>query len=331
MFNLGVAQDHQAKYAEAAQAFRKSIEAAHNTTDAFKAAALWNLGSSLKWSGKPAEALDTYRRAFDQQSDNPDIWSKFGLQLRDAGLLSEAETVARRAIDRWPGDPRGWQSLGAALGDQAAHGDARKLPEAVTTLQRAIYLKSDFALAHFDLGKALLLQNHRDEGVVELRKSIALDPDNHMAYYNLAHALQFQGKTAEAARTYRQAFGLFSRSRFLYNAACTSALAGCGQGNDADKLDTAERSRLRQQSLTWLAAEFATWTKRADTPAERPKIRQTMQHWQNDTDFAGVRGAEELAKLPEAERAAWQKLWADVAALRRRCEEPSAAAKPPRS
>jgi hypothetical protein len=39
-----------------------------------------------------------------------------------------------------------------------------------------------------------------------------------------------------------------------------------------------------------------------------------MDHWQKDTDLAGVRDAAALAKLPAAERAVWQKLWAEVAA-----------------
>jgi hypothetical protein len=38
-----------------------------------------------------------------------------------------------------------------------------------------------------------------------------------------------------------------------------------------------------------------------------------LQHWQQDPDFGGVRGPEALARLPEAERQAWQKLWGDVA------------------
>ena len=38
-----------------------------------------------------------------------------------------------------------------------------------------------------------------------------------------------------------------------------------------------------------------------------------MRHWLGDPDFAGVRGPEALAKLPEAEREPWQKLWDDVA------------------
>jgi hypothetical protein len=38
-----------------------------------------------------------------------------------------------------------------------------------------------------------------------------------------------------------------------------------------------------------------------------------LHRWLEDPDFAGVRGPEALARLPEAERQAWQKLWADIA------------------
>jgi hypothetical protein len=48
-----------------------------------------------------------------------------------------------------------------------------------------------------------------------------------------------------------------------------------------------------------------------------------MQERLRDPEFGGVRGAEALAKLPEAERQQWQKLWADVAeTLRRAADKP---------
>jgi hypothetical protein len=53
-----------------------------------------------------------------------------------------------------------------------------------------------------------------------------------------------------------------------------------------------------------------------------------MTHWLQDADFAGIRDAAALARLPEAERTDWQKLWADVAGLLRRTDEPKAAEKP---
>ena len=54
-----------------------------------------------------------------------------------------------------------------------------------------------------------------------------------------------------------------------------------------------------------------------------------MRHWQEDPDFAGVRDTAAVAKLPEAERAAWQTLWADVAELIKRSDQPAAANRPP--
>jgi hypothetical protein len=38
-----------------------------------------------------------------------------------------------------------------------------------------------------------------------------------------------------------------------------------------------------------------------------------LQHYLADADFTGVRGPEALARLPEAERQAWQHLWNNVA------------------
>jgi hypothetical protein len=40
---------------------------------------------------------------------------------------------------------------------------------------------------------------------------------------------------------------------------------------------------------------------------------QTLQHWLESRDLAGVRGPQALAILPEAEPRLWQTLWDDVA------------------
>jgi hypothetical protein len=41
-----------------------------------------------------------------------------------------------------------------------------------------------------------------------------------------------------------------------------------------------------------------------------------------EADFNGVRGAEALGRLPAEERAAWARLWPDVADLLTRAKEP---------
>jgi hypothetical protein len=104
-----------------------------------------------------------------------------------------------------------------------------------------------------------------------------------------------------------------------YNAACAAALAGCGQGNDADKLDDTERERLRRQAVAWLRTDLAYWTEHVDS--DRPRVNSTLRWWQQDPDLIGIRDKDAVAKLPADEREACEKLWADVAELLKKASE----------
>jgi hypothetical protein len=108
-----------------------------------------------------------------------------------------------------------------------------------------------------------------------------------------------------------------------YNAACAAALAATGQGTDVAKLDDQEKARLRQQALDWLRADLALRSKQLQTgqPADRAAVQMVLQHWQKDTDLAGLRDAAALAKLLAEERAVCERLWADVAAVLKKAGE----------
>jgi tetratricopeptide (TPR) repeat protein/serine/threonine protein kinase len=124
----------------------------------------------------------------------------------------------------------------------------------------------------------------------------------------------------------------------LYAAARAAALAGCGRG-DAAGLDEKERAQLRRQALDWLRADWETLSSISDGNWVTLILRRhdageatigfgalvgdswvaiRMGEWLADSSFAGVRGRKALAKLPEVERQAWQKFWADVTDLRNR-------------
>src|SRR5262249_29678241 len=118
-----------------------------------------------------------------------------------------------------------------------------------------------------------------------------------------------------AARFYEDAFAVEPKladdqgAAHRYNAACAAALAGCGQGKDTDKLDDKERARLRRQALDWLRADLETIGRLPDKAADQARsaaeVGKTLRRWQVDTDLAGVREPEALAKLPEAEGRPW--------------------------
>jgi hypothetical protein len=95
-------------------------------------------------------------------------------------------------------------------------------------------------------------------------------------------------------------------------------LAAAGKGDDSAELTAEQSAQLRQDALKWLKADLASWTKRvADGgDADRKAAAKKLGDWQTDNDLTWGRGGG-LIDLPAAERAAWQQLWVDVAALRK--------------
>ena len=102
------------------------------------------------------------------------------------------------------------------------------------------------------------------------------------------------------------------------------ALATAGQGKDGPPLDDAVKAKLRRQALDWLQAELAVSARRLESGPSQdlPAIVQTLQLWKQDSDLAGIRKTESLARLPGDEQKVWHKLWADVDALLRRLPTP---------
>jgi serine/threonine-protein kinase len=161
-----------------------------------------------------------------------------------------------------------------------------------------------------------------------IRVGKAQAADTHERLALAQHCQDFKHLYADAARFYTAAFSdnpkLAEDLEALrrYNAACAAALAGCGQGKDGGKLDDKERARWRKQALAWLAADLALWKKQAEkgTVQARAAVQKTLRHWRNDTDLAGLRNKEALAKLPADEQKACTQLWADVATLLKKAE-----------
>jgi tetratricopeptide (TPR) repeat protein len=142
-------------------------------------------------------------------------------------------------------------------------------------------------------------------------------------WLEVVYVCQHKGMHAGAARFATQAFALDPKladdlqAGRRYNAACHAALAAAGKGEDAARLDDAAKAKLRRQALDWLKADLAVLTRLRDSgpPQTRPFIVQTLTHWLQDTDLAGIRDKAALAKLPAQEQKAFTQLWADVAGL----------------
>jgi serine/threonine-protein kinase len=272
--------------------------------------------------GQRDEAFAEYREAIRLNRFYQAPHINLGIALREDGRLDDAIAEFREVI-RW--NLHNYLArfhLGVALTRKG------QLNEAIAEYREVIRLNKDFAPAHDELAWAQKLAQLLDRLPAVLEgKAPPTDASEYLAFAEVCQQPFFQ-RNASAVRFYEEAFvaepkladDLQRQPR--YNAACAAALAGCGQGKDAGGLPDKEYVGLRRQALEWLRADLTVYRQDLERVPDKvgPVVRERLQHWQQDTDFAGVRGPEALTKLPELERQQWQQLWLDVAVTLARAE-----------
>jgi tetratricopeptide (TPR) repeat protein len=276
-----------------------------------------HLGNALAARGDADEAIAECRKAIDLEPDFAFGHCCYGNALRAKGDVEGAIAEYRKATDLQPRYAYAHGALGRALLQQG------RFAEAQTATRRSLELLPQ----HDRLRQTASRQLQQCERVVELDGKLPAILSGKEQLHSAAERTEYadvcQKKRlyAAAARLSREAIAAqpdlvaSPLNGLRYNAACAAALAGCGAGEDADKLTDAERAGLRQQALDWLRADLDAWRGMLDKEPDkaRPAVAHTMRYSLGDPDFNGVRGPDALAKLPEAERKEWQKLWADVA------------------
>ncbi len=310
--NFGNALADKGQWDEAVGHYKEAIR-----LDPKNALAHYNLGNATRKKGRLDEAISHFEEALRLDPKDAVTRYNLGLVLRDKGRLDEAISHFEEALRLNPKDAQGHIDLGLALEDKD------RLDEAARAYRAAIALDPALPWPHNNLGNVLRQKGQLDEAAAELRKAIALDPKLALPHNNLGIVLSNRGRFAEAVSEYRKAIQLDpQQTGRRYGAACAAAMAAGGQGIDAAKLDAKECDRLRKQALDWLQADLALWRKRLDqgTSQAGTEVKEALRRWQQDTHLTRVRDAAALARLPEAERAEWQKLWADVAALLKKAE-----------
>ena len=347
---LGLALYRQQKYGEAEAAFRRAIDLRPDYAEAHV-----NLGNALDGQGKGAEAEAAYRKALDLKPDLGEAHYNLGNVRMHQQRYGEAEAAFRKAIEFRSDLVEAHHSLGRALLGQQRYGEAEAAFRKATDLKpdfALAYCNLGLALllqAQFDEAAAALKRAddlspataplHKQARQLQrtCQRFVTLDARlpailqgtekaaNAGEQREFAQLCHLKKHYAAAARFFRDAFaadpklGEMVPAGNRYNAACSAALAGCGHGKDADKLDDKERARWRRQTLDWLRQDLTWWGKRLDNgnAQSNAQVRQRLQHWQADPDLAGVRTSDGLARLPEEERKQWERLWSDVDALHR--------------
>jgi serine/threonine-protein kinase len=365
--NLGIALYAKGKRDEAIAEYRAAI--GNNNDYALAALAHNNLGVALDAKGKRDEAIAEYRAAIRSNNDFAEPHYNLGNALDAKGKRDEAIAEYRAAIRLKKDYPEAHNNLGNALYAKGKRDEAiaeyraairsnKDYAEAHWNLGRTLLLQGEFGKALEALRRGHELGSKRPgwpafhaQWVRHCERWVELDrelpdflkgkktPASAAERIELAGLCSLKRLHHAATRFYKEALAAQPSlmddlsAAHRYNAACAAALAGCGQGKDAAKPDSQERARLLHRALDWLQADLKAWGRLLDKGPNRAhsaaRVASVLQHWLVDPDLAGVRGPETLAKLPDAERQPWRKLWADVAATLARARQTATPEKKP--
>jgi adenylate cyclase len=154
------------------------------------------------------------------------LWQAYRYQRTD---VSEAQRLFERAIELDPnfGSAYAGKSFCHFINVFLDHTADREseLDHAHRAAMQSVALDGRDAVAHWALGRALLLMRQHDEAIAELETAIDLSPSFAQAHFALGLALAYSHRPEEALSAIDKAYGLSPRDPILFGIAASRALA----------------------------------------------------------------------------------------------------------
>jgi serine/threonine protein kinase len=256
-------------------------------------------------------AIEAYGRAIRLDADNPLVHCSLSVAYFKKGDVNRAISESQRAIELNPAYLEARANLARFL---EAKGD---LEGAICEYCQAIRLDPKLIRDRAHQGPSMQRLVDALGGILN-GKAPPADPGERLLLAEICRVekgrYRLSARLAVGAFKDKPSLAKDLTAEYRYYAACAAAQAGCGQGEDASKLDKKERALWRKQALEWLRADFQVHRKQlsgADTKTIQ-QVLNKLDRWQSNADLECVRDEKALAEFPEAERRDWRKLWEEV-------------------
>jgi tetratricopeptide (TPR) repeat protein len=185
-FNLAIALESSGRLDEAVQEYRKAVSAKGVYPEASSA-----LGKLLFRMGQTVEAEQQLRTALHLNPDLQDAHYALGRVLNSARKASEAKIEFNEAIELGKRESNAIESsqLSNSAIKLAAEGE---MVAAETSLKKAILLRPDYGVPHYNLGLILADQGNLNGAVHQLTQAISLMPGQASPWFDLGRVQRLQ-------------------------------------------------------------------------------------------------------------------------------------------
>jgi tetratricopeptide (TPR) repeat protein len=128
-------------------------------------------GKALYFEGRYDDAIALYKKAIQQEPENPKAWFGKGAALAKLQQLEAAIAAYEKATQLKPDFSEAWFGKGAALAK------LQQLEAAIAAYHQATELKPDFFLAWFGRARCYALQGKEELMLESLQQAINLNPE----------------------------------------------------------------------------------------------------------------------------------------------------------
>ena len=193
---IGVLLSVQGRHQEALESFRRAVAILPQLAEA-----QFGLGAKLTYFGRYAEAEQHLRKAAELAIDHAGPYEYLGLVLLKTGRSDEALTVSRKAVALEPDSKIAHSVIARVLMSRG------RMAEAAAELEICIRLGAD-ASTLTDYGVCMIYAGRAADAEKAFRRAIAMKPDYAMAHFNLGVTLANLGRVLEATEAVRKAADL---------------------------------------------------------------------------------------------------------------------------
>jgi tetratricopeptide (TPR) repeat protein len=228
---------------------------------------LW-LGEIYKATRQNDLALESYRKAVEDDPDQPVSYKALGFMLVSLGKTEEALPIWQQLIKVAPEKVDGYANLGIGLLY------LKRYREAVSSLESAVKLSPDWAPLELSLGDAYLNAGDLDKSRLAFETAVKLD-SNPVILNDVSYSLADRDTDLEKAKEYAD-----KAVRAEEEAAATVQLSGL----QASDLDHASRLATFWDTLGWVYSRLnnfvlaEAYIKAAWTLNQSPVIGQHLGH-----------------------------------------------------